>query len=313
MTYYSDKIQMRKISLLILIIVLFICMPIFCKESTVMLLAEIFSLLLFAVSINLLLGYTGMIPFGHAAFYGVGVYSFAIMLKQVGLSLPLAMVLAPIITSLLGIIIGFFCIRLVGLKFAMLSLAFGQIVWAIIYKWYSFTGGDNGIMDIPLPKFLYETNNCYYFILIIVVLSLLAVWKIINSPFGWTLESIRENAQRVYFIGTDARRYQLIAFAISSFFAGLAGALFVLISHNAFPEYVFWSKGGEGLIMVVLGGMYSFFGPIIGAFVMVLLHTFILTHTEYWPFFLGGILVVIMLFAPQGIVGIVGKIMTIKK
>jgi branched-chain amino acid transport system permease protein len=307
MICYSGREKMWNTILMVLSFALFICLPIFSKESTIMLVAEIFSLSLFAISINLLLGYTGMIPFGHAAFYGLGVYSFAIMLKKAGLSFPLALVLAPLITSLIGIMIGFFCIRVVGLKFAMLSLAFGQIVWAIIYKWYSFTGGDNGIMDIPLPAFLYNPTICYYFILIIFILSLFVIWKIINSPFGWTLESIRENAQRVYFIGTDTRHYQLIAFAISSFFAGLAGALFVLVSHNAFAEYVFWSKGGEGLIMVVLGGMYSFFGPIIGAFAMVLLHTFILTHTEYWPFLLGMILLVIMLFAPQGIVGVLGK------
>lgn len=302
-----SKTERLKAYLLILIVALFFAIPFILSEATVILLCEVFCLCLFAASINFLLGYGGMIPFGHGAFYGAGAYSCAIMLKKAGLPLGFAILTTPIITAILGLIIGFFCVRLAGLKFAMLSLAFGQIVWAIIYKWYSFTGGDDGIIDIPLPTFLYDSTYCYYSIFLVLLVALSVLWRITNSTFGWTLESIRENTERVYFIGTNARNYQMIAFVISTFFAGLAGALFVLVSHNAFPEYVFWAKGGEGIIMVVLGGMFSFFGPIIGAFVLLFLHTFILSQTEYWPFFLGAILLVVMLFAPEGIVGVIGR------
>jgi branched-chain amino acid transport system permease protein len=277
--------------------------PVVTSEATVILVSEILVLAVFATSINLLLGYAGMIPFGHGAFYGAGAYCCAILLKKVGLPLGPALILSPILTAVIGMIVGLFCIRLVGLRFAMLSLAFGQIVWAVIYKWYSFTGGDDGIIDIPLPSFVYNTTICYYFIAALVAVALFILWTIVNSPFGWTLEAIRENTQRVYAIGSNAKGLQLLAFVISSFFAGLAGALYVLISHNAFPEYAFWTKGGEGIIMVVLGGMFSFLGPMVGAFVMVFLNTFILGKTEYWPFFLGTILLVIMMFAPQGITG----------
>jgi len=295
------------------LIIFFILMPLIASEATVILVTEIFVLSLFACSINLLLGYTGMIPFGHGAFYGVGAYSCAILLKRVGLNFGLVIILSPLITALLGLIVGFFCVRLVGLRFALLSLAFGQIIWAVIYKWYSFTGGDDGIIDIPLPSFLYNTNNCYYFVFLIVCIAVFFLWVIVNSPFGWTLQAIRENTQRVYFIGSNAKYHQIIAFVLSCLFAGLAGCLFVLISHNAFPEYAFWAKGGEGIIMVVLGGMFSFIGPIIGAFVMLFLHTFILSQTEYWPFFLGTILLIIMLFAPHGMSGIVETKSTLKR
>jgi len=301
------KPERWKAYLPMLVVAVFVAIPFILSEATSILLCEVFCLCLFAVSINFLLGYGGMIPFGHGAFYGVGAYSCALMLKKAGLPFGFAIITAPIITAILGLVIGFFCTRLAGLKFALLSLAFGQIVWAIIYKWYSFTGGDDGIIDIPLPMFLYNTTYSYYFIFLVVGIALFVLWRITNSTFGWTLESIRENAERVYFIGTNARNYQISAFVISTFFSGLAGALFVLVSHNAFPEYAFWTKGGEGIIMVVLGGMFSFLGPVIGSFVLLFLHTFILSQTEYWPFFLGAMLLVIMLFAPDGIVGVIGR------
>ena len=313
MAEFLRKKEVWKGSLLVFVVVLFILLPIISTESRVIMVTEILVWSLFALSINFLLGYAGMIPFGHAAFYGVGAYSCAMLLKKAGLPFALAIITSPFIAAILGLIIGFFCVRLAGLKFAMLSLAFGQIVWAIIFKWYSFTGGDDGIIDIPLPTFLYDSANCYYLILIVFFIAVFILWRIVNSPFGWTLESIRENTPRVYFIGTNARHYQTIAFVISSFFAGLAGALLVLVTHNVFPEYAFWAKGGEGIIMVVLGGMFNFFGPVIGAFVLLFLQTFILSKTEYWPFFLGVILLIIMLFAPHGITGIIRKRVTFKK
>lgn len=299
--------------LLIFIAALFGFLPLMASEASVILITEIFTLSLFAVSINLLLGYTGMIAFGHGAFFGAGAYSCALLLKKVGLQFGITLIFSPLITALLGLVIGYFCVRLVRLQFAMLTLAFGQIVWAIIFKWYSLTGGDDGIIDIPFPTFLSITNNCYYFILLLVAFALLVLWAIVNSPFGWTLEAIRENTHRVYFIGINARHYQLIAFILSTFFAGLSGALFVIISRNAFPEYAFWTKGGEGIIMVVLGGMFSFLGPIIGAFVLTFLHTFILRQTEYWAFILGAVLLIIMLFTPQGIEGIIVRRFTLKR
>jgi branched-chain amino acid transport system permease protein len=258
---------------------------------------------LFASSLNLLLGYTGMVCFGAAAFFGVGAYTSALIVLKTALPFPIAVIAAPVVAAVFGLIIGWFCVRLSDIFFAMLTLAFGELIFAIIFKWYSFTGGDDGLVEIPVPSLLQSIHSYYYFVLIIVMLCLTIFWLIVNSPFGKTLQAIRENPERVEFIGVNVRRYKLITFVIFSFFAGLSGALFGFFNHNVFPVYAGWMKGAEPLIMIILGGMYTFFGPIVGAAIFLIMEKIILARTEYWPISMGIVLTCCVLFLRGGSLG----------
>jgi branched-chain amino acid transport system permease protein len=262
---------------------------------------------LFASSLNLLLGYTGLVCFGGAAYFGVGAYTAALILLKTNLPFPIALIAAPLFAAFFGLVIGWFCVRLTDIYFAMLTLAFGQLVFAIIFKWYDFTGGDDGLTEIPIPAFILSIHGCYYFVLTVSIISLILLWFIVNSPFGKTLQAIRENAERVEFIGVNVKRYKLIAFVIFSFFAGLSGALFCFFNHNVFPVYAGWMKGTEPLIMILLGGLYSFLGPYVGAIIFLVMEKLILAHTEYWPLCMGILLTFCVFFLRGGMLGLIAS------
>jgi len=258
---------------------------------------------LFAVSLNLLLGYTGLVSFGQAAYFGIGAYSCALLMKKASVVFPIAFVVAGVFGAVAALIIGFFCVRLTKIYFAMLTLAFSQIVWAIAFKWNSLTGGDTGFIGIPFPQYLDSKTRFYYFTFAVVVVSLYIIRKVINSPFGRILTTIRENPERTIFIGINVKFFQLIAFIISGFFSATAGALFGIFNHSVFPDVLFWPASAEVLIMTILGGMYSFFGPVVGAAVLLYLRMQVATYTQYWPLILGMIMAVLLFFFPGGIVG----------
>jgi branched-chain amino acid transport system permease protein len=258
---------------------------------------------LFAVSLNLLLGYTGLVSFGHAAYFGVGAYTCALLMKKASLAFPIAFLLAGVFGALSALIIGFFCVRLTKIYFAMLTLAFSQIIWAIAFKWNALTGGDTGFIGVPFPQYLDSKTRFYYFTLAIVVLSLFIIRKVINSPFGRILTTIRENPERTEFIGINVKLFQLVAFMVSGFFSAIAGGLFGIFNHSVFPDILFWPASAEVLIMTILGGMYSFFGPIVGAAVLLYLRMQVASYTQYWPLILGSVLAVLLFFFPGGIVG----------
>jgi branched-chain amino acid transport system permease protein len=258
---------------------------------------------LFAVSLNLLLGYTGLVSFGQAAYFGIGAYSCALLMKKASVVFPIAFVVAGVFGAVAALIIGFFCVRLTKIYFAMLTLAFSQIVWAIAFKWNSLTGGDTGFIGIPFPQYLDSKTRFYYFTFAVVVVSLYIIRKVINSPFGRILTTIRENPERTIFIGINVKFFQLIAFIISGFFSATAGALFGIFNHSVFPDVLFWPASAEVLIMAILGGMYSFFGPMVGAAVLLYLRMQVATYTQYWPLILGMIMAVLLFFFPGGIVG----------
>lgn len=287
----------------VVILVALLLLPVVTPMDWVHLSVRILIMGLFASSLNLLLGYTGMVCFGGAAFFGVGAYAGALIVLKAQLPFPVAIIAAPFVAALCGVIIGWFCVRLSDIFFAMLTLAFGELVFAIIFKWYSFTGGDDGLVEIPVPSLLQSVSSYYYFVLIIIIVCLAAFWLIVNSPFGKTLQAIRENAERVEFIGVNVRRYKLMAFVIFSFFAGLSGALFGFFNHNVFPVYAGWMKGAEPLIMILLGGMYSFLGPTVGSAIFLVMEKIILAQTEYWPICMGIILTFCVLFLRGGAVG----------
>lgn len=271
-------------------------------------------LALFAVSLNILLGYTGLVSFGHAAYFGIGAYTTAILMKQLGVSFVLAWPAAGVLAGLLAAVFGFFCVRLTKIYFAMLTLAFAQIVWAICFKWNDVTGGEQGMPDVPYPDLAWmerlplladlRTSDHFHVLVVVCVGACLFVLRrIVDSPFGRMLTTIRENPERAEFIGVDVRRYELIAFVIAGAFAGLSGGLFGIFNRGVFPDFAYWSKSAEVLIMTILGGMGYFWGPAVGALVLLVLNQQILSYTQYWPFVLGTILIVLLFAFPGGIVG----------
>lgn len=271
-------------------------------------------LALFAVSLNLLLGYTGLVSFGHAAYFAVGAYTCGILMKHHGVPFTLAFPAGGLAAAACALAFGVFCVRLTRIYFAMLTLAFAQIVWAIIFKWNDVTGGEQGIPEIPYPDLgwmaalpglgdLRPSDHFYLLTVVLVSACLLALRRIVDSPFGRLLTTIRENPERAAFIGVDVRRYALIAFVLAGFFAGLAGALFGIFNRGLFPDFAYWPKSSEALIMAILGGMGHFWGPAVGALVVLVLNQQVTAYTQYWPFVLGTILIVLLFTFPGGIVG----------
>jgi branched-chain amino acid transport system permease protein len=269
---------------------------------------------LFATSLNLLVGVTGLVSFGHAAYFGIGAYTTGLLMKTLAVPFVLAFPAAGILAGAFALVFGFFCVRLTRIYFAMLTLAFAQIVWAICFKWNEVTGGEQGMPEIPYPSFDWvpslpllggwRTAEYFYFLsLAMVALCLWALRRIVGSPFGRMLTTIRENAERAEFIGVNVRAYELAAFVLAGAFAGLAGGLFGIFNRGVFPDFAYWTKSSEVLIMTLLGGMGTFYGPALGALVLILLNQQIVAYTEYWPFVLGTVLVVLLFVFPGGIAG----------
>jgi branched-chain amino acid transport system permease protein len=271
------------------------------------LLTEIAIVGLFATAFNLLMGFGGMVSFGHAAYFALGAYAPALLVKRLGLPMLLALPAAPVVAAAGALLFGFFIVRLSHTYFAMLSLAFAQIVFTIIFKWKALTGGDDGLLDVWPPIWLKSPAAFYYFTLAVVGMSVLALRAIVESPFGYALRSVRENPRRARFIGIDVRRHQLVAFVISGAFSGLAGGLFAFYNGSVFPDFAYFTKSFEPLVVALLGGVQSFFGPLAGAFGFKILEWLVSRQWPvYWPLFLGTIVVVVIVLLPYGFVGLVG-------
>jgi branched-chain amino acid transport system permease protein len=271
------------------------------------LLTEIAIVGLFATAFNLLMGFGGMVSFGHAAYFALGAYVAALLVKRAGVPMLLALPAAPLAAAAGALLFGYFIVRLSHTYFAMLSLAFGQIVFTVIFKWKTLTGGDDGLLDVWPPAWLKSPAGYYYFTLVVVGLSLLALRAIVDSPFGYALRSVRENPRRARFIGIDVRRHQLVAFVISGAFSGLAGGLFAFYNGSVFPDFAYFTKSFEPLVVALLGGVQSFFGPLAGAFGFKLLEWLVSRQWPvYWPLFLGSIVIVVIVLLPSGFVGLVG-------
>jgi branched-chain amino acid transport system permease protein len=269
---------------------------------------------LFATSLNLLVGYTGLVSFGHAAYFGIGAYTTGILMKKLAVPFVLAFPAAGVVAAVFALVFGFFCVRLTKIYFAMLTLAFAQIVWAICFKWNDVTGGEQGMPEIPYPDLAWmekvplvntlRTSDHFYLVTVVLVAGCLwFLHRVVGSPFGRILTTIRENPERAEFIGVNVRRYELVAFVIAGAFAGLAGGLFGIFNRGVFPDFAYWPKSSEVLIMTILGGMGHFYGPAVGALVLLVLNQQITSYTQYWPFILGSILIVLLFVFPGGIVG----------
>ena len=271
------------------------------------LLTEIAIAGLFATAFNLLMGYGGMVSFGHAAYFALGAYASALLVKKAGLPMLLALPAAPVLAALGALVFGVFIVRLTATYFAMLSLAFGQIVFTVIFKWKSLTGGDDGILGLWPPEWLKSPAAYYYFTVTVVALALLALRAIVDSPFGSALKAVRENPRRARYIGIDVRRHQLMAFVISGFFSGLAGGLFAFYNGSVFPDFAYFTKSFEPLVVALLGGVGSFFGPLVGAFGFKLLEWLISREWPvYWPLVLGSVVIAVVILLPRGFVGLAG-------
>jgi branched-chain amino acid transport system permease protein len=277
--------------------------PNFVDATNQRLLINMFVLGLLALSLNILLGNTGIISFGQGLFYGTGSYTVTLLWLHQGWPALVGVALAPFVAALFGAIAGLVAFRTSRLYFGLLTLALSQFGFVIVTQWYSMTQGENGIEGVALPGWLATTSAKYWFIFAVFTVAVALIRVLVASPFGTTLRAIRENRERVAFLGVNAIRYEFGAFVISSAFAGLAGALLVVLNQNSFPMQYHWTTSAEPLLMIVIGGASTFFGPLIGAGIVVFLQNYLQNVTAHINLFYGIIVLVIALGAPGGLSG----------
>jgi len=300
----EQKVSMIKRGWWLMILILAsIVAPFVITEFYLVILGEALIMSLLALSFNLLFGCMGQLSFGQAAFYGLGGYTVAMLVVKVHFNFWLSLLAGVAMASIIGLIVGYFCVRLRGIYFAILTLAFGQLLFVIIYKWHDFTGGDDGIQGVFPPGILKSPIVYYYFILLIFMASAFILWRIVNSPFGYTLKAMRENPERTEFLGINIGRYQLITFVIAAAFAGLAGALWAPFYRSIAPFSLMWIKSGEPVMAAILGGPTTFFGPVLGMFIMTFVHAYVLGFTYFWPVIMGTLILIIIFLLPGGILG----------
>ncbi len=283
-------------------------LPLGLTEFWIFIAIEVLVFALYAVSFNLLLGYGGMLSFGHAAFFGVGGYAVAILSKHAGLPITIAFIAAPFIAAATAAVIGYFSVRRIGIYFAMLTFAFQMLLYTVALKATALTGGDDGITGLKAVGALAKPVHYYWFALAIVVIALAIIHRIVHSPFGITLQALRGNPRRVEYVGVNVRAHQFITFVLAGTIAGLAGAIFALSSGNVFPGWLNWTASATPIVMAVLGGFRTFIGPVVGAAVYVMLEVVISGKTEYWPLIMGSIILALVLVMPDGLMGITSRV-----
>lgn len=265
---------------------------------------------LFATSLNLLVGYGGMISFGHGMFFGLGAYSFGLLMQRTGLPLPLSFLLSLGITAIFALVIGAICVRLKEIYFAFVTLAFQMLIHSLIVSWVSLTGGDQGLRGgIPRPPFLgIDLSNhttLYVTSCVLLVVGLLLMRQIVQSPFGYTLRMIRDNAQRARFLGVPVWRTRLIAFVLAAVFAGMGGAIMSLFVSAAYPEFAYWTMSGEAIFIIMLGGISSFFGPLVGTVILLLLNDTVTRLTDHYGLVLGAVILFFAIGLRKGLLDFV--------
>lgn len=288
---------------LVVVLVIVVLAPLVMPEYWVLMCTEAVIVTLFALSFNLLFGYMGEFSFGQAAYFGAGAYTAVLMISKVGAPFLLSIPAAVVIASLWALIGGFLCVRLSGIYFAIMTIVITQITFIIVYEWVPMTGGADGFRGGAPPEMLMGALPFYYFALAIVIPAIVAYWFIVRSPFGTTLRCMRDNAERTLFLGVSVRKHMLAAFVVAGAYAGLSGALFGIFNRGTSPFYCDFMKSGDPVFMTILGGAYTFGGPILGAVIWALLDYFASTITEYWPFLIGVLILLVILFMRQGILG----------
>ncbi len=273
------------------------------------LLTDLLIFSLFALSLDLIMGYTGMVSFGHAAYFGLGAYGSALLLIHFEVPVPIALLGGALVAGLVAWPVGYISTRATGIYFAMLTLAFAQLLYTLAYKWRALTGGSDGIAGVPKTALwwggpsLVEPRAFYFLILVSFLVAFVLCRALVRSPFGRALQAIRENERKFATLGQDPRRLKVIVFVIAAALAGLAGALSAPFRGFASPEAMFWLLSGQALMMVIIGGIGTLVGPAIGAMVFVLVQEVLSSYTEHWMLFTGAIFVLMVIFLPGGIVG----------
>lgn len=305
----SSRSQLlRNLATPVVLTVIMVILGFIVGGNTLTTLEEVLALVVFATATNLLLGNGGLVSFGQAVFYGIGAYTVALGWLHWHLSFWLTFFLAPFVSAAVAIPVGLIALRARRLYFALSTLAFSELAYQLAESRYSFTQGANGVFGPFIPSALTDPLKGYLFLLAVTVVSLLLMWKVTRSPFGLVLRSIRENRERAQALGVNVYRHQLIAFVVSGFFCGLAGAMFVLYSQSAYPELLDWTTSGSPIFMAVIGGMGTFLGPALGAFIYQFGHDELVRYVSDWQLVLGGVLLLIVMFWPDGILGSLTKI-----
>jgi branched-chain amino acid transport system permease protein len=269
-----------------------------------------------AMALNFLLGFTGVLSFGHAAYFGLGAYGVAMTIKYIIPSTPLALLVGMLVGTVAAAFIGWLIVNLRGVYFAMVTIAFGQVFYFITFRWNNVTGGDDGLtgwsrapIDLGFVKLdiLHNPIMFYYVVLAIFAMAVAIMALLLRSPFGRTLLAIRENERRARFLGIPVERHIWLSFVISCLFVSLAGGLYALLNNFVDPRALRWDMSGNFVIIAVLGGMRSYWGPLIGAAIFVVLQDYVSSLTENWMSFLGLFFVLIVLFFPRGVLGIIRR------
>lgn len=273
---------------------------------------------LFATSLNLLIGYAGLISFGHAMFYASGAYGFGLLMQSGQYSVPAAMGIAIAGTAVLALVVGLVCTKTREIYFAFLTLAIQMMFYSTILSWQDLTGGDQGLMGgFKKPVFfginLTNSDHSYWFIVGVTVLSMFILWHITKSPFGYALRMIRDNAARVEFLGMNARSYRLAAFVIAGSMAAVAGALMALYVSGAYPNFGYWTMSGEAMFVIMLGGLNTFLGPMVGAIFMSLLNHFVTAYTQYYGLVLGVIILLYVMALRKGLLDLLVELLCDRK
>ena len=274
-----------------------------------------------ALGFNLLLGYTGLLSFGHSAYFGLGAYAVAFVVQYLGPhSMEVYLLIGIPVVAIMSALLGYICVRHTQIFFGILTLALSQVLYSLALKFYWETGGSDGLR-VPRPDLLFGLLSFsgprgflqfltlyYYYVLTAFVLCVVIMWVIVHSPFGKTLQAIRDNEVRARFLGIRIRRFRWIAFLISGTFTGIAGILWVPLNGLTTPDILYWTFSGEIVFSALLGGFRNFTGPIVGGIVFTYLKTYAVATTEYWQLLLGVVLVILVLVLPTGIVGALAKL-----
>jgi branched-chain amino acid transport system permease protein len=261
---------------------------------------------LFATSLNLLVGYGGMVSFGHGMFFGLGAYAFGLLMQRTGMPVPAAFVLSILIAAAIALVIGLICVRLKEIYFAFLTLAFQMLIYSLIILWVPLTGGDQGLRGgIPRPPFLgvnlADQRQLYMASCGLLVIGLLLMRHILESPFGYTLRVIRDNAPRAAFLGIEVNRIKLVAFVLAGAFASVGGIIMSIFVSGAYPEFAYWTVSGDGVFMIMLGGVTTFLGPTVGTVILLLLNDVVTRYTEYYGLALGALVLLFALGLRRGL------------
>lgn len=296
-----------KLAVCVLLIAL-IAVPFVTRSSyTTVLATDLLVAALFAASLHFIMGPGGMHSFGHAAYFGIGAYGAGLLMKAAGLPMEAALIGGPVVAAIGAVAFGWFSVRLSGVYLAMLTLALAQIAWAITYQWDDFTGGSNGLTGV-WPAAWLSDNNYYWLTLALVGLGVWWLRRVLFSPFGYALRAGRDSVLRADAIGIDVKRVQWVAFIVAGLMAGLAGSLFAFSKGSISPESMAVGKSIDGLVMVLLGGLHTLAGPVVGAVSFTWLQDAVARNTDYWRALLGGIILLLVLIFPDGIAGGIQKL-----